>query len=53
MTTKEKKQIDHVTHMAIIANVRNVKPREILTAFALDVNLIRSGIEPTATKELV
>jgi len=53
MTVKEKKQIDHVIHMAIIANVRNVKPRELLIAFANDINAIRHGEESTETKELI
>jgi hypothetical protein len=53
MTKKEKQQIDGVIGMAIIANVRDAKPRDLLVALANDINKIRNGEKPTETKELV
>tara|TARA_Y100000593_G_C4126660_1_gene245321 strand:- start:89 stop:250 length:162 start_codon:yes stop_codon:yes gene_type:complete len=53
MTKKEKQQIDGVIGMAIIANIRDAKPRELLVAFANDIRRIRDGEEPMETKELV
>ena len=53
MTQKESKQIDAILTWAIIASNRGADKGELLSAFAFDVNLIREGKEPTATKELV
>ncbi len=53
MTIKESKQIDCILTWAIIAANRGADKSKLLSAFAWDVNLIREGKEPTATKELV
>ncbi len=53
MTTKEKKQIDFIFTMAIIASNRNADKGKLLSAVCFDVNLVREGKQPTATKELV
>ena len=53
MTAKESKQIDFVFTMAIIANNRDADKTDILNAVCYDINLIRNGEKPTATKELV
>jgi len=52
MTTKEKKQIDGVITMALIANARNADPREMLVAFANDIHRIRLGEEATEMTKL-
>ena len=53
MTVKESKQIDFVFTMAIIASNRDADKTDILNAVCYDINLIRNGEKPTATKELV
>jgi hypothetical protein len=53
MTKKESKQIDATLMWAIVASNRNADKGKLLSAFAFDINRIRSGKEPTATKELV
>lgn len=53
MTVKEKKQIDFIFTMAIIASTRGADKTDLLNAVCFDVNLVREGKQPTATKELV
>jgi hypothetical protein len=53
MTKEESKQIDYVLFMQIVAATRNVDPTDRLQAFAWDIDLIRKGKKPTASKELV
>ena len=52
MTKKEKKQIDGVITMALIANARNADPREMLVAFANDIHRIKCGEEATEMTKL-
>tara|TARA_Y100000004_G_scaffold182529_1_gene229378 strand:- start:932 stop:1093 length:162 start_codon:yes stop_codon:yes gene_type:complete len=53
MTKQESKHIDAILTWAIIASNRGADKGKLLSAFAFDVNLIRNGEKPTATKELV
>tara|TARA_B100000131_G_C18062159_1_gene590923 strand:+ start:83 stop:244 length:162 start_codon:yes stop_codon:yes gene_type:complete len=53
MTTKESKAIDFVFTMAIIASNRNADKAKLLSAVCFDIDLIRKGYPPRATKELV
>ena len=53
MTKKESKQIDFIFTMAIIASNRNADKSKLLSAVCFDINLVREGKQPTATKELV
>ena len=53
MTKKESKHIDFIFTMAIIASNRNADKGKLLSAVCFDVNLVREGKDPTATKELV
>ena len=53
MTKKESKQIDYVLFMEVVAATRNVDAQDRLQAFAFDINLIRNGEKPTASKELI
>ena len=53
MTVKESKRIDFIFTMAIIASNRNADKSKLLSAVCFDVNLVREGKQPTATKELV
>ena len=53
MTVKESKQIDFIFTMAIIASTRGADKTDLLNAVCFDVNLVREGKQPTATKELV
>jgi len=53
MTVKEKKKLDYVLFMQVVAGTRNVKPIDRLVALAKDVVAIRDGEEPKESKELV
>tara|TARA_B100000676_G_scaffold307668_2_gene366652 strand:- start:886 stop:1047 length:162 start_codon:yes stop_codon:yes gene_type:complete len=53
MTKEESKRIDFIFTMAVIASNRNVDKSKLLNAVCWDVNLVREGKKPTATKELV
>ena len=53
MTTEESKQLDFVLFCLTVASTRGADKTDMLNAFAFDMNLIREGKEPTATKELV
>tara|TARA_B100000586_G_C19936757_1_gene353763 strand:- start:13 stop:177 length:165 start_codon:yes stop_codon:yes gene_type:complete len=53
MTTKESKAIDFIFTMAIIASTRGADKTDLLNAVCWDVNLVREGKQPTATKELM
>ncbi len=53
MTVKESKAIDFIFTMAIIASTRGADKTDLLNAVCFDVNLVREGEQPTATKELV
>jgi len=53
MTKKESKQLDFVLFMQIVASTRGADKTDMLNAFAFDMNLIREGKQPTASKELV
>jgi hypothetical protein len=53
MTKKESKQLDFVLFMQVVAGTRGVDKTDMLNAFAFDMNLIRNGKKPTASKELV
>tara|TARA_Y100000310_G_scaffold273376_1_gene288817 strand:+ start:1600 stop:1761 length:162 start_codon:yes stop_codon:yes gene_type:complete len=53
MTTKEKKLIDFIFAMAVIASNRNADKTDLLNAVCWDVHLVREGKQPTATKKLV
>ena len=53
MTVKEKKKLDYVLFMQVVAGTRNVKPIARLIALAKDVVAIRDGEEPKESKELV
>jgi GTP-binding protein EngB required for normal cell division len=53
MTKQESKKIDFIFTMAVIASNRNADKTDLLNAVCWDVNLVREGKEPTATKELV
>jgi hypothetical protein len=53
MTKKESKQLDFVLFMQIVASTRQVDATDRLNAFAYDMNLIREGKKPTASKELI
>ena len=52
MTKKEKKQIDGVITMALIANARNADPREMFVALANDIHRIKCGEEATEMTKL-
>ena len=43
MTVKEKKKLDYVLFMQVVAGTRNVKPIDRLIALAKDVVAIREG----------
>ena len=53
MSKKESKQLDFVLFMQVVAATRDVDPTDRLNAFAFDMNLIREGKQPTASKELI
>ena len=53
MTTKESKLIDFIFTMAIIASNRNADKGKLLSAVCFDIDLVRKGKQPIATKELV
>lgn len=53
MTKKESKQIDATLMWAVVASNRDADKGKLLSAFAFDINLIRSGKEPTETKKLI
>ena len=53
MSKEESKKIDFVFTMAIIASNRNADKAKLLSAVCFDIDLIRKGEEPTATKGLV
>jgi hypothetical protein len=53
MTKKESKQLDFVLFCITVASTRGVDKTDMLNAFAFDMNLIRNGEKPTASKELV
>lgn len=53
MTKEEKRQIEYITYMASVANIRNADPRELLAAFVSDTNKIKEGKEPTEVTELI
>jgi hypothetical protein len=53
MTKKESNQLDFVLFMQVVASTRGVDKTDMLNAFAFDMNLIREGKKPTASKELV
>ena len=53
MTKEESKRIDFIFTMAVIAANRDADKTDLLNAVCWDVNLVREGKQPTATKELV
>ena len=53
MTKQESKQLDFVLFMQIVASTRGVDATERLNAFAFDMDMIRKGEKPTASKELI
>ena len=53
MTQEESKRIDFIFMMAVIASTRNADKTDLLNAVCWDINLVREGKQPTATKELV
>ena len=53
MTVKEKKKLDFVLFMQVVAGTRNVNPTDRLLALAKDVVAIRDGEQPEHSKELV
>ena len=52
MTKKESDQLDFVLFNQIVCATRDVDVLDRLNAFAFDMNLIRKGEKPTATREL-
>ena len=52
MTSKEKKQINHVLFCQIVAGTRNEDKTKMLNALAYDIAEILNGREPTESQRL-
>jgi|7_EtaG_2_1085326.scaffolds.fasta_scaffold306480_2 hypothetical protein len=53
MTQKEHKMLDMVMFSQHVANIRDIDPLARLNALAWDLQLVREGKKPTASREIV